>query len=286
MTSEPAVSRIRRGARRRLLVSLLALIVVTLVVAVFAYHPIFHLLRQLYCDLPGNRRTGGIGCQLIFTHPTDAFFIRLRSPSSPGSFSRRRSGSASSGASSHPACTGTSGGGPRRPPGRVAGPVRARQHRRLPRPASGARRAARLRRRRCHSAPRGDAVPVVHHHHPDHLRRVVRVPAGDRAAQPGRGAVLGPAPLVAAYRDLPALPVCRGPDRPRTRSRCWRWPCRCLLFELSVLFARWNDKRRARKDAESEWAGLGDDESSPTPAPGQAPLPEHASSTPSELDDS
>ena len=95
-----------------------------------------------------------------------------------------------------------------------------------------------------------------------------------------------PAPLVAAYRDLPALLCLPGPDRPRTRSRCWRWLCRCLLFELSVLFARWNDKRRARKDAESEWAGLGDDESSPTPAPGQAPLPEHASSTPSELDDS
>jgi len=31
----------------------------------------------------------------------------------------------------------------------------------------------------------------------------------------------------------------------------------CLLFELSVLFARWNDRRRARKDAESEWAGSG-----------------------------
>jgi len=285
MTSEPAVSRIRRGARRRLLVSLLALIVVTLVVAVFAYHPIFHLLRQHYCDLPGNRRTGGIGCQLIFTHPTDAFFIRLRSPSSPGSFSRRRSGSASSGASSHPACTGTSGGGPRRSWSRrwscscsaAPSPTSSCVRRSTCCSASG---------RRCHSAPRGDAVPVVHHHHPDHLRRVVRVPAGDRAAQPGWGAVLGPAALVAAYRDLPALLCLPGPDRPRTRSRCWRWLCRCLLFELSVLFARWNDKRRARKDAESEWAGLGDDESSPTPAPGQAPLPEHASSTPSELDDS
>ncbi len=60
----------------------------------------------------------------------------------------------------------------------------------------------------------------------------------------------------------------------------------CLLFELSVLFAPWNDRRRARKDAESEWAGLADDETSPTPAPGQAPLPEHASlSSPSKLDD-
>ncbi len=42
--------------RRRLLVALVALIVVTLVVAVFAYHPIFHLLRQPYCDLPAHRR--------------------------------------------------------------------------------------------------------------------------------------------------------------------------------------------------------------------------------------
>ncbi len=64
--------------RRRLLVSLVALIVVTLVVAVVADHPIFHLLRQPYCDLPANRRTGGVGCQLIFTHPSDAFFIRLK----------------------------------------------------------------------------------------------------------------------------------------------------------------------------------------------------------------
>ena len=36
-----------------------------------------------------------------------------------------------------------------------------------------------------------------------------------------------------------------------------------LLYELAVGVARWTDKRRAQRDAESEFAGLSDDEASP-----------------------
>jgi sec-independent protein translocase protein TatC len=39
----------------------------------------------------------------------------------------------------------------------------------------------------------------------------------------------------------------------------------CLLYEVAVAVARWTDKRRARRDAESEFAGLDDDEASPLP---------------------
>lgn len=64
--------------RTRLFVSLLAIIIVTIVVAVWAYHPIFNFLRHPYCELPPARRAGGKSCDLIFTHPTDAFFVRMR----------------------------------------------------------------------------------------------------------------------------------------------------------------------------------------------------------------
>ena len=189
--------------RRRLLVSLVGLIVVTLVVAVFAYHPIFHLLRQPYCDLPANRRTGGFGGDGVtallevtqylsfittiliifgvsFEFPLVIVLLNLAG---------------------------------------VLSSDRLRSSRRI-------------------------AIFLLF------VFAGVATPTQD------------PVTMLA-----PALPL-------------------CLLFELSVLFARWNDRRRARKDAESEWAGLGDDETSPTPAPGQAPLPEHASSSsPSELDD-
>jgi sec-independent protein translocase protein TatC len=37
----------------------------------------------------------------------------------------------------------------------------------------------------------------------------------------------------------------------------------CVLYEIAVAVARWNDKRRARREAESEFAGLSDDEASP-----------------------
>jgi sec-independent protein translocase protein TatC len=64
--------------RRRLFIALLGIMIVTIVIAVWAYHPIFNFLRHPYCELPPARRAGGKNCDLIFTHPTDAFFVRLR----------------------------------------------------------------------------------------------------------------------------------------------------------------------------------------------------------------
>ncbi len=64
--------------RRRLFIALLGIMIVTIVIAVWAYHPIFNFLRHPYCELPPARRAGGKSCDLIFTHPTDAFFVRLR----------------------------------------------------------------------------------------------------------------------------------------------------------------------------------------------------------------
>ena len=51
---------------------------VTIVVGVWLYHPIFNFLRHPYCELPPTRRAGGTSCDLIFPHPTDAFFVRMR----------------------------------------------------------------------------------------------------------------------------------------------------------------------------------------------------------------
>jgi sec-independent protein translocase protein TatC len=64
--------------RHRLFIALLGVLIVTIVIAVWAYHPIFNFLRHPYCELPPARRAGGKSCDLIFTHPTDAFFVRLR----------------------------------------------------------------------------------------------------------------------------------------------------------------------------------------------------------------
>ena len=41
----------------------------------------------------------------------------------------------------------------------------------------------------------------------------------------------------------------------------------CLLYEAAVLFAKWNDRRRARRDEAAEFAGLADTEASPAPIP-------------------
>jgi sec-independent protein translocase protein TatC len=64
--------------RNRLFIALLAIIIVTVVVGVWFYNPIFNFLRHPYCELPPTRREGGASCVLIFTHPTDAFFVRMR----------------------------------------------------------------------------------------------------------------------------------------------------------------------------------------------------------------
>jgi sec-independent protein translocase protein TatC len=64
--------------RKRLLLALIAIMIVTIVIAVWAYHPIFNFLRHPYCEVPPAKRAGGKNCDLIFTHPTDAFYVRLR----------------------------------------------------------------------------------------------------------------------------------------------------------------------------------------------------------------
>ncbi len=64
--------------RKRLFISLIAIVLITIVVAVWTYHPVFNFLRRPYCELPPSRRAGGKNCDLIFLHPTDAFFIRMR----------------------------------------------------------------------------------------------------------------------------------------------------------------------------------------------------------------
>jgi sec-independent protein translocase protein TatC len=64
--------------RRRLLIAFIVVGICSLVVGIWGYHGVFDLLRRPYCHVPANRRTGGAGCNLIFTHPTDAFFLRLK----------------------------------------------------------------------------------------------------------------------------------------------------------------------------------------------------------------
>src|SRR3954451_1609597 len=64
--------------RRRLLIAMIAVGVATLLIGIWGYHWVFDILRQPYCDVPESKRAGGAGCDLIFTHPTDAFFIRLK----------------------------------------------------------------------------------------------------------------------------------------------------------------------------------------------------------------
>jgi sec-independent protein translocase protein TatC len=64
--------------RARLAKSLIAVFLVTIVVGVWAYHPIFNAMVHPYCAIPADKRTLGEKCSLIFTHPTDAFLIRIK----------------------------------------------------------------------------------------------------------------------------------------------------------------------------------------------------------------
>jgi sec-independent protein translocase protein TatC len=57
---------------------LIAIMIVTIVIAVSAYHPIFNFLRNPYCELAPSKRAGGKSCDLVLLHPTDTFFVRLR----------------------------------------------------------------------------------------------------------------------------------------------------------------------------------------------------------------
>jgi sec-independent protein translocase protein TatC len=64
--------------RARLFKSMLAVAVMTIVVGVWLYHPIFKTLLHPYCGLPADRRLLGESCALTFTGVTDAFTIRLK----------------------------------------------------------------------------------------------------------------------------------------------------------------------------------------------------------------
>lgn len=64
--------------RARLLKSLIAVAVCTIVVGVWLYHPVFKALLHPYCGLPADRRLLGHSCALTFTGVTDAFTIRLK----------------------------------------------------------------------------------------------------------------------------------------------------------------------------------------------------------------
>src|ERR1700709_2160055 len=64
--------------RRRLLIAFIAVGIASLIIGIWGYHAIFDILRRPYCHVPEQRRAGGVGCDLIFTHPTDAFFVRLK----------------------------------------------------------------------------------------------------------------------------------------------------------------------------------------------------------------
>ena len=64
--------------RARLAKSLIAVFIVTIVVGVWLYHPVFNALVHPYCAIPADKRTLGEKCSLIFTHPTDAFMVRLK----------------------------------------------------------------------------------------------------------------------------------------------------------------------------------------------------------------
>src|SRR3954452_11562861 len=64
--------------REPLLIAFISCGIATLIIGIWGYRAVFDVLRQPYCDVPASKRTGGAGCDLIFTHPTDAFFIRLK----------------------------------------------------------------------------------------------------------------------------------------------------------------------------------------------------------------
>jgi sec-independent protein translocase protein TatC len=63
--------------RRRLIVSLIA-ILIALVVAYVFFEPIFHLITRPYCNLPRSRRIGGEKCSLVTFGVLDPFKLRLQ----------------------------------------------------------------------------------------------------------------------------------------------------------------------------------------------------------------
>jgi len=63
--------------RRRLIISLIA-VLITMVVAYVFFEPIFHVITRPYCDLPRSRRVGGDTCTLVTFGVLDPFKLRLQ----------------------------------------------------------------------------------------------------------------------------------------------------------------------------------------------------------------
>jgi len=263
--------------RRRLLISLMALIVVTLVVAVAAYHPIFHLLRQPYCDLPANKRTGGIGCQLIFTHPTDAFFVRLKVSLIAGVLL------------SAPVWLSQLWG--------FITPGLHQHERRwattfllasLTLFAMGATVAYLVLRPALNVLLGfgGDGVVALLEvtQYLSFITTILLI-FGVSFEFPLVIVLLNLAGVLSSARLRSSRRVAifllflfagvATPTQDPVTMLALAVPL-CLLFEASVLVTRWNDRRRARLEAESEWAGLADDQPTPTPTAQPTPLPQDA----------
>lgn len=266
--------------RRRLLVSLAALIVITLVVAVLAYHPIFHLLRQPYCDLPVQRRSGGVGCQLIFTHPTDAFFVRLKVSLIAGVLL------------SAPIWLTQLWG--------FITPGLHRHERRWAVSFMGASLVLFALGATIAYLILPKALDVLLGFGGDGVVALLEVTQylsfittilmifGVSFEFPlvivmlNFAGVLSSARLRSSRRVaiflLFAFAGIATPTQDPITMLALAVPL-CLLYEASVLVARWNDRRRARRDATQEWAGLDDDEASPTPLaqpePPRSELDEH-----------
>src|SRR5436305_588839 len=63
--------------RRRLLISVLAIVVGTIVAFVF-HHQILHVLTRPYCNLPASYRYDSTRCALVVTGVLDAFTVTLK----------------------------------------------------------------------------------------------------------------------------------------------------------------------------------------------------------------
>lgn len=250
--------------RRRLLIALIAVGIGTLIVAIWGYHQVFDLLKQPYCDIPANKRYGGGNCELIFTHPTDAFFVRLKVSLLAGIV--------------------------------LSCPVWLYQLWAFITPG--------LHRNERRWGIAFVTSSIVLFATGTVISYLVLSPALDvLAGLAGNDAkplfeikqyisfVMSMLVIFGASFEFPLVLILLNLAGivSSTRLRAWRraaiflmfvfagfaTPTQdpfsmlalalplCLLYEIAVAVARWNDKRRARREAESEFAGLSDDEASP-----------------------
>jgi sec-independent protein translocase protein TatC len=255
-----------RELRKRLVISFVAVAVVSLVMGVWGYHAVFDVLRRPYCSVSPDRRTGGAGCDLIFTHPTDAFFVRLKVAMVAGTLlaspvwlyqvwafitpglhrNERRWGIAFVLSSLVLFAGGTVTSY------LVLGPAMDAL---LGFAGNGV--VALLEVNKYISFVMSMLVifgvsfefPLVLI-----LLNLAGVLSAARLRSWRRVAIF----LVFAFSGFAT------PTQDPFSMLALALPL-CVLFEVAVLVARWNDRRRSRREAESEFAGLSDDEASPLP---------------------